>query len=97
MRAGFQIACQKKVNSTRQFKTDARACNAGSLAAEIAAFSNSEGGMLSIGVIWLKTGADKRRENSKDVLLRLFQLSDQFCADELPAKARIDKLDMLHS
>jgi ATP-dependent DNA helicase RecG len=47
------------------------------------------------GVIWLKTGADKRRVNSKEELRRLFQLSDQFHADELPTKAGIGKLDKL--
>ena len=47
------------------------------------------------GVIWLKTGADKRRVNSKEELRRLFQMTDQFHADELPTKAGIDKLDML--
>ncbi len=47
------------------------------------------------GVIWLKTGADKRRVNSKEELRRLFQFSDQFHADELPTKAGIDKLDKL--
>jgi ATP-dependent DNA helicase RecG len=47
------------------------------------------------GVIWLKCGADKRRVNSKEELRRLFQMSDQFHADELPTKAGIDKLDKL--
>ena len=47
------------------------------------------------GVIWLKCGADKRRINSKEELRRLFQMSDQFHADELPTKAGIDKLDKL--
>jgi ATP-dependent DNA helicase RecG len=47
------------------------------------------------GVIWLKTGADKRRVNSKEELRRLFQISGQFHADELPTKAGIDKLDKL--
>lgn len=47
------------------------------------------------GVIWLKTGADKRRVNSKEELRRLFQMADQFHADELPTKASIDKLDKL--
>jgi ATP-dependent DNA helicase RecG len=47
------------------------------------------------GVIWLKTGADKRRVNSKEELRRLFQVSDQFHADELPTKAGLDKLDKL--
>ncbi|MFZ1465992.1 MAG: RNA-binding domain-containing protein, partial [Anaerolineae bacterium] len=47
------------------------------------------------GVIWLKSGADKRRINSKEELRRLFQSVDQFHADELPTKAGIDKLDRL--
>ena len=47
------------------------------------------------GVIWLKSGADKRRVNSKEELRRLFQSADQFHADELPTKAGIDKLDKL--
>lgn len=47
------------------------------------------------GVIWLKTGADKRRVNSKEELRRLFQFTNQFHADELPTKAGIDKLDKL--
>jgi ATP-dependent DNA helicase RecG len=47
------------------------------------------------GVIWLKTGADKRRVNSKEELRRLFQMTSQFHADELPTKAGIDKLDKL--
>ena len=45
------------------------------------------------GVIWLKCGADKRRVNSKEELRRLFQISDQFHADELPTKAGIEALD----
>lgn len=44
------------------------------------------------GVIWLKCGADKRRVNSKEELRRLFQISDQFHADELPTKAGINFL-----
>ena len=47
------------------------------------------------GVIWLKVGADKRRVNSKEELRRLFQMTGQFHADELPTKAGIDKLDKL--
>lgn len=47
------------------------------------------------GVIWLKIGADKRRVNSKEELRRLFQMTGQFHADELPTKAGIDKLDKL--
>jgi ATP-dependent DNA helicase RecG len=47
------------------------------------------------GVIWLKSGANKQRINSKEELRRLFQYSDQFHADELPTKAGIDKLDKL--
>ncbi|MFM2419856.1 MAG: hypothetical protein RL385_4579, partial [Pseudomonadota bacterium] len=47
------------------------------------------------GVIWLKAGADKRRVNSKEELRRLFQMTDQFHADELPTRAGIDALDDL--
>lgn len=46
-------------------------------------------------MIWLKVGADKRRVNSKEELRRLFQVSDQFHADELPTKAGSEKLDRL--
>lgn len=47
------------------------------------------------GVIWLKSGSDKRRVNSKEELRRLFQVTDQFHADELPTRAGIEKLDKL--
>ena len=47
------------------------------------------------GVIWLKAGADKRRVNSKEELRRLFQMTDQFHADELPTRAGLDALDEL--
>lgn len=47
------------------------------------------------GVIWLKSGSDKRRVNSKEELRRLFQSVGQFHADELPTKAGIDRLDKL--
>jgi len=47
------------------------------------------------GVIWLKSGADKRRINSKEELRRLFQSVDQFHADELPTQAGIEQLDKL--
>jgi ATP-dependent DNA helicase RecG len=47
------------------------------------------------GVIWLKAGADKRRVNSKEELRRLFQMSGQFHADELPTRAGLDALDEL--
>lgn len=47
------------------------------------------------GVIWLKCGADKRRVNTKEELRRLFQISDQFHADELPVKAGIEAIDKL--
>ncbi|GAB6905088.1 hypothetical protein JCM12296A_09220 [Desulfosarcina cetonica] len=46
-------------------------------------------------MIWLKVGADKRRVNSKEELRRLFQVSDQFHADELPTKAGVETLDKL--
>ncbi len=47
------------------------------------------------GVIWVKAGSDRRRIQSKEELRRLFQMTDQFHADELPTKAGIDKLDKL--
>ena len=47
------------------------------------------------GVIWLKTGSDKRRVNSKEELRRLFQSVDLLHADETPTKAGIDRLDRL--
>jgi len=47
------------------------------------------------GVIWLKCGADKRRINSKEELRRLFQVTDQFHADELPTKYGVEVLDKL--
>ncbi|MCX6672324.1 MAG: putative DNA binding domain-containing protein [Methanothrix sp.] len=113
-------------DSRRQFKQNVT--NADSLAAEMAAFANSEGGTIFLGVaddgtlpgldkadvarlnqlisldkpyfdrngvIWLKSGADKRRVNSKEELRRLFQFSDQFHADQLPTRAGIDKLDKM--
>jgi len=47
------------------------------------------------GIIWLKSGSDKRRVNSKEELRRLFQMSDQFHADELPTQAGLEFLDKL--
>lgn len=47
------------------------------------------------GVIWLKSGADKRRVNSKEELRRLFQSVDLLHADETPTEAGVDKLDRL--
>lgn len=45
------------------------------------------------GVIWLKTGADKRRVHSKEELRRLFQSTDLVHANEVPTSARVDILD----
>ena len=47
------------------------------------------------GVIWVKAGSDRRRIQSKEELRRLFQMTDQFHADELPTKAGTDALDKL--
>lgn len=47
------------------------------------------------GVIWVKSGANKRRIHSKEELRRIFQSVDQFDADELPTKAGIENLDAL--
>lgn len=45
------------------------------------------------GVIWLKSGADKRRINSKEELQRLFQSIGLVHADEVSTKAAIPLLD----
>lgn len=45
------------------------------------------------GIIWLKTGADKRRVHSKEELRRLFQSTDLVHADEVPTTAGLDALD----
>ncbi len=47
------------------------------------------------GVIWLKTGADKRRINSREELRRIFQISDQLHGDELPTRAEVEQIDKL--
>jgi ATP-dependent DNA helicase RecG len=47
------------------------------------------------GIIWLKSGSDKRRLNSKEELRRLFQMSDQLHADEIPSQAGLEALDKL--
>ncbi len=47
------------------------------------------------GVIWVKAGSDRRRIQSKEELRRLFQMTDQFHADELPTKAGPEALDKL--
>lgn len=46
------------------------------------------------GIIWLKSGADKRRINSKEELRRLFQTVDLLHADEAPTRAGIDELNL---
>lgn len=48
------------------------------------------------GVIWLKSGADKRRVNSKEELRRIFQSVDLFHADELPTACDMDEVDLHH-
>lgn len=45
------------------------------------------------GVIWLKSGADKRRVNSKEELRRLFQSVDLLHADEVPCKVGLEAID----
>lgn len=42
------------------------------------------------GVIWLKSGADKRRIHSKEELRRLFQEVDLIHADEVPTRAGVE-------
>jgi len=46
------------------------------------------------GVIWLKSGSDKRRIHSKEELRRLFQEVDLLHADEVPTRAGIEALDL---
>ncbi len=45
------------------------------------------------GVIWLKSGADKRRIHSKEELRRLFQEVDLIHADEVPTQAGIEAIN----
>jgi ATP-dependent DNA helicase RecG len=45
------------------------------------------------GVIWLKSGSDKRRINSKKELRRIFQDGGSVYADEVPTKADINAID----
>jgi ATP-dependent DNA helicase RecG len=45
------------------------------------------------GVIWLKSGSDKRRIHSKEELRRLFQEVDLLHADTVPTRAKIEALD----
>lgn len=45
------------------------------------------------GVIWLKSGADKRRIHSKEELRRLFQEVDLLHADEIPTKAGVEAVN----
>ena len=47
------------------------------------------------GVIWVKTGSDRRRIQSKEELRRLFQDVDLLHADEVPSQLGIDGLDRL--
>lgn len=47
------------------------------------------------GVIWVKTGSDRRRILSKEELRRLFQDVDLLHADEVPTQLGIDGLDRL--
>lgn len=45
------------------------------------------------GIIWLKSGSDKRRIHSKEELRRIFQDGDLLYADEVPTRAEIRDLD----
>ena len=45
------------------------------------------------GVIWFKSGSDKRRINSKEELRRIFQMSKQFFADEIETNATVEDID----
>ena len=48
------------------------------------------------GVIWLKSGSDKRRIHSKEELRRLFQAVDLIHADEVPTRVGIEAIDLAH-
>ena len=48
------------------------------------------------GVIWLKSGSDKRRIQSKEELRRLFQEVDLLHADEVPTRAGIEAINVSH-
>ncbi len=48
------------------------------------------------GVIWLKSGADKRRIHSKEELRRLFQEVDLIHADEVPTRAGVEAINSKH-
>lgn len=48
------------------------------------------------GVIWLKSGSDKRRIHSKEELRRLFQEVDLLHADEVPTRAGIEAVNAKH-
>lgn len=45
------------------------------------------------GIIWLKSGSDKRRVNSKEELRRLFQSVDLLHADEVPTTVGVEAID----
>lgn len=47
------------------------------------------------GVIWLKSGADKRRIHSKEELRRIFQEMDFIHADEIPTQAGIEAINAM--
>ncbi len=47
------------------------------------------------GIVWVKSGSDKRRIQSKEELRRLFQSVDLLHADEVPTRAGIQLIDRL--
>ena len=47
------------------------------------------------GIIWVKSGSDKRRIQSKEELRRLFQDVDLLHADEVPTRVGVEGLDRL--
>ena len=76
-------------DSKTQFKT--KFTHVDSLASEICAMANTDGGIIVVGVsdrgeiteFWIKIGADKRRA-TREELRRLMQASHSMYADELP-------------
>jgi len=80
-----------KGEDKHQFKANVH--NPDSLAGEMTAFANSNGGTIFIGVS--DDGSMPGLSQKKEELRRLFQSVDLLHGDETPTKAGIDKLDRL--
>ena len=87
-------ACSQHIKSPISVRTDNVLLDSGAI---VIAIQVSEGidkpYFDKNGIIWLKSGADKRRINSKEELQRLFQEADVVHADEVPTRADLSVLD----